>query len=106
MLACACVLACNVPVCQCMWLFALLECACVPCVCMSHDWWQGQLELRLGQEGGGGRAVSSLFGQPPNLIFANLEQYLEPQNTCIKRYWNHPGEQKMLFTRDDVGKVR
>jgi len=37
-----------------------------------ESWWQGQLELRLGWEGGrdGGRAISSLFTIHQTLISA------------------------------------
>jgi len=46
---------------------------------MHESWWQGQLELQLGWEGGrdGKRAISSLFGRPPNFISGNPGQPLK-----------------------------
>ena len=79
-------------------------------LCMSHggrgswssDWvgiWRG-----AGMAGGGRRAIFSLFGHPPNFIFANhgqppkIEHILNDTRTSL--------EGENVFTWDDIVKVR
>jgi len=67
---CVPVRACMlVRACGCLYCLSVHECACV---CMSHS---GMGSRSTGWVGGGGRdsgrAISSLFGHPPNIIFAN-----------------------------------
>ena len=67
------------------------------------------LELGLGLGLGRGRGLlhPSLFTHPQNFIFANPGQPRSLKiNIYYLRYRNHPGGQKTLYTRDDIGKVR
>jgi hypothetical protein len=55
----------------------------------------------------GGRAFSAHHCSPTKLYFANPGQPRSLKiSIYIKRYQNHPGGQKTLFTRDDIGKVQ
>jgi len=65
------------------------------------------LGLGLGRGLGRGLLCSSLFIYPQNFIFANAGQPRSLKiNMYIKRYRNHPGGPNMLFTRDDIEKLR
>ena len=102
--ACACVRACMcLYASECMWLPALLECACV---CMSHGGRGSWSSDWVGRGAGMAEEPFPFYSTTHQTLFLAIPGNPGASKEIYnKRYQNYSEGQKTLFTRGDIGKV-